>query len=74
MILRAKTKLLFQGKTLTGLQKNNSDLNIKEIDNKKIILSSFPRRLVFELTNACNLNCIMCGRNAAKFNIFFFFL
>lgn len=67
MILRAKTKLLFQGKTLTGLQKNNSDLNIKEIDNKKIILSSFPRRLVFELTNACNLNCIMCGRNAAKF-------
>ena len=26
-----------------------------------------PRRLVFELTNLCNLNCVMCGRNAADF-------
>lgn len=67
MIVRAKTKLLFQGKELTDLQKQNSDLNICEIDKGTTILRSLPRRLVFELTNACNLNCVMCGRNAADF-------
>lgn len=67
MILRAKTKLLFQGKPLTQLQKENSDLNLREIDEGRTILKSLPRRLVFELTNACNLNCVMCGRNAADF-------
>ena len=30
-------------------------------------MRSLPRRLVLELTNACNLNCMMCGRNAAQF-------
>ena len=67
MVVRAKTKLLFQGKELTEQQKLNSDLNIQEIDNGSTILESLPRRLVFELTNACNLNCVMCGRNAADF-------
>lgn len=67
MILRAKTKTLFQGKELTQKQKMNSDLNIQEIDEKKEVLASLPRRLVFELTNLCNLNCIMCGRNASDF-------
>ena len=50
MVIRAKTKMLFEGKPLTEKQKKN-------------------RRLVFELTNACNLNCIMCGRNAADFKL-----
>ncbi|MCI1965458.1 MAG: radical SAM protein [Oscillospiraceae bacterium] len=67
MILRAKTKTLFEGKTLTEKQKQNSDLNLSEIDRKCTVLKSLPRRLVLELTNACNLNCVMCGRNAAKF-------
>jgi radical SAM protein with 4Fe4S-binding SPASM domain len=67
MILRAKTKLLFQGKELTEQQQKNTDLNLKEIENGATVLSSLPRRLVFELTNACNLNCVMCGRNAADF-------
>lgn len=67
MVVRAKTKLLFQGKELTEQQQLNSDLNIQEIDNGSTILKSLPRRLVFELTNACNLNCVMCGRNAADF-------
>lgn len=66
-ILRAKTKLLFQGKELTERQKENSELNIRELESAKEIITSLPRRLVFELTNACNLNCIMCGRNAADF-------
>ena len=40
---------------------------MEELEAGKTILESYPRRLVFELTNACNLNCIMCGRNAADF-------
>ena len=35
MLIRAKTKTLFQGKPLTELQQKNSDLNIKEIDEEK---------------------------------------
>ncbi len=67
MILRAKTKNLFSGKELTALQQKNSNKNIEELEQGRTILESYPRRLVFELTNACNLNCIMCGRNAADF-------
>ena len=67
MSIRAKTKNLFSGKELTAKQKANSALNMKEIDEGATVLKSYPRRLVFELTNACNLNCVMCGRNAADF-------
>jgi len=67
MILRAKTKTLFSGKKLTDKQQQNTNLNIQELEAGKTILDSYPRRLVFELTNACNLNCVMCGRNAADF-------
>lgn len=67
MILRAKTKTLFTGKELSEIQSKNSALNLMEIENHVQILKSYPRRLVLELTNACNLNCIMCGRNAADF-------
>jgi len=66
-ILRAKTKTLFAGRPLTVAQASNSDLNVQEMENSATLLKSLPRRFVFELTNACNLNCIMCGRNAAKF-------
>ncbi len=69
MIIRAKRKELFQGKPLTEEQQKNTDLNLKEIDEGKTVLESYPRRLVFELTNACNLNCVMCGRNAADFKM-----
>ena len=68
MILRAKTKTLFNGKQLSEKQKANTELNIEEMEAGKMVLQSYPRRLVFELTNACNLNCIMCGRNAVDFN------
>ncbi len=67
MILRAKTKTLFSGKELTSAQQKNTDLNIQELEAGKTVLESYPRRLVFELTNACNLNCVMCGRNSADF-------
>jgi len=67
MIIRAKTKYLFQGRPLTPLQTQNSELNLKELQEGDTVLKSLPRRLVLELTNACNLNCTMCGRNAARF-------
>ena len=66
-ILRAKTIDLKQTNSLTELQQKNSNLNESESYNQTIILEAKPRRLVFELTNACNLNCIMCGRNSAEF-------
>lgn len=72
MVLRAKTKLLFQGKPLTEQQRTNSERNLSEIDAHQTILQSLPRRLVFELTNACNLNCKMCGRNATDFKLTMF--
>ena len=67
MVIRAKTKYLFQGRDLTPRQRENSQLNLHEIQDGAAVLHSFPRRLVLELTNACNLNCTMCGRNAAQF-------
>lgn len=67
MIVRAKTKMLFSGKPLTERQQRNTTLNLQEIDAGVTILQSYPRRLVLELTNACNMNCVMCGRNAAQF-------
>lgn len=69
MVYRAKRKTLFSGKTLTEKQRINSELNIRETDEKAAVLKSYPRRLVLELTNACNLNCVMCGRNAADFKL-----
>lgn len=72
MIVRAKRKTLFSGRELTEQQKKNSEKNISEIEEGKAELESYPRRLVLELTNACNLNCVMCGRNAAEFKPIFF--
>jgi len=66
-ILRAKTIDLRQTRELTDSRKENAILNEAEATKQKTTLESFPRRFVFELTNACNLNCIMCGRNAATF-------
>lgn len=67
MIIRAKTKDLFQGRSLNICQQKNSKLNMEELQMGQTVLHSLPRRLVLELTNACNLNCMMCGRNATEF-------
>lgn len=67
MITRAHTKTLFPGNKLTKAQKTNSGLNLKEIEKELTVLHSFPRRIILELTNSCNMNCIMCGRNYASF-------
>lgn len=67
MIIRAKTKELLQTRELTQKQKDNTKLNKEEMDNQSTVLKSYPQRLVLELTNACNLRCIMCGRDEAEF-------
>ncbi len=69
IILRAKRKDLLQTRKLDEAQEQNSALNISEMEEGKTILESYPRRIVLELTNACNLRCIMCGRSATEFTI-----
>ena len=69
MLLRAKTTGLLQVRELTDKQKNNTKLNQTEMIECKTILKSKPQRLVLELTNACNLRCIMCGRDEANFSL-----
>lgn len=66
-ILHAKTLELRQTGELTPARQANSNLNRQEATAQKIVLQSMPRRLVLELTNRCNLNCVMCGRNSANF-------
>lgn len=66
-ILRAKTLDLRQTGELTPKRRQNSSLNQEEALAQKTVLRSAPRRLVLEMTNRCNLNCVMCGRNAADF-------
>lgn len=66
MIERAKHKDLFVS-SLTEKQKRNSDVNRTETANGALSLDSKPRRLVLELSNTCNINCIMCGRTGQQF-------
>ena len=67
MAIRAKTDSLIQLRPLTKQRAANSALNQEEMFAGLDVLASMPQRFVFELTNACNLNCVMCGRNAADF-------
>lgn len=71
-VIRAKTTNLIATRPLNMKRQANSELNIQEMKNGTVLLKSRPRRLVFELTSSCNLNCIMCGRNAAEFKPSFF--
>ncbi len=64
-----KTQELFKT-SLSEKQKKNTELNLQECDQGKTTLESYPRRVVFELTNRCNFRCIMCGRVARKFQTF----
>ena len=72
MILRAKTDKLLQTKQLTALRQKNTEQNKYEMKNGEAVLESKPQRFVFEMTNACNLNCVMCGRNAKHFSPTYF--
>lgn len=52
---------------LTPEQMSNSEMNLREFREGRTELDSSPRRIVFELTNRCNFQCIMCGREAVNF-------
>jgi radical SAM protein with 4Fe4S-binding SPASM domain len=66
-MIRAKTFDLKLTRPLEPLQVFNSLLNEEESRQGALRLESLPRRVIFELTNACNMHCIMCGRNSGKF-------
>lgn len=66
-ILRAKTLDLKKTLPLTGMRTSNSDSNAQEALSGKVHLESYPRRIVLEMTSACNIRCKMCGRNATDF-------
>ena len=66
-ILRAKTKELFKS-ALDETQQKNSLLNTQEMESGAVKLNSYPRRIVLEMTSACNIKCIFCGRDEAEFN------
>lgn len=40
--------------------KDNLDLNVQEIQDKKIVLQSYPQRMIVTLSTKCNSRCIMC--------------
>ncbi|MDO8426728.1 MAG: radical SAM protein [Deltaproteobacteria bacterium] len=61
-----KTERLFKT-PLSDKQARNSELNHIECNEGRTLLESCPRRIVFELTNKCNFQCIMCGREAVSF-------
>ncbi|MDB4264673.1 radical SAM protein [bacterium] len=71
-ISRAKTTNLFSYGDLTEEQRQNIAVNTKEMKHGKTVLTSVPQRLVLELTNSCNLSCIMCGRTTKNFQATFF--
>lgn len=49
------------------LNKKNKELNEKEKKEGLLILKSKPQRVVFEITNRCNLKCKMCAQSSRKF-------
>ena len=67
MIVGVESETRLTGKPLVERQQLNSDYNMMEIESNIVVLKSIPRRFVLELTNDCNLNCLMCGSKAADF-------
>lgn len=65
--LRAKTLDLKATRPLTPEREENIKQNEAEALSSTVVTQSAPRRFVLEMTNACNLNCVMCGRNASDF-------
>ncbi|MEO5363158.1 MAG: radical SAM protein [Magnetococcus sp. DMHC-8] len=66
-VVRAKTMHLFSHQGLTDAQVANGQTNLEELQARRTVLTSYPRRVVLEMTNACNIDCIMCGRDQAEF-------
>lgn len=50
------------------LSKQNKVLNKKEKTEGLLVLKSKPQRIVFEVTNRCNLRCEMCAQSSREFD------
>jgi radical SAM protein with 4Fe4S-binding SPASM domain len=48
----------------------NAAINVMEAKNQSHVLRSFPTKILVEITQKCNINCIMCNRprNAGDIN------
>ena len=57
---RSPNTLFDGGRVLEPEQIANSKLNRDEYELRKSELKAYPRRLVLEITNSCNLICLMC--------------
>lgn len=66
-LIRAKTLDLKEIGQLSDIQKENSRINREEALAGAAYLESYPRRLVLEMTSACNISCKMCGRSTVDF-------
>lgn len=66
-IIRAKRSGIKAVAEFSDKQLHNIELNDKEAKEGKIQLESFPKRIVCEMTSACNIHCKMCGREATDF-------
>jgi len=49
------------------LKLENKKLNDEEKNAGLLVLKSKPQRIVFEVTNRCNLRCEMCAQSSRKF-------
>lgn len=68
-LIGTKSHDLFPYNDLTKQQSDNSLLNQTEWKRREEILTSYPRRIVLELTNDCNMHCKMCGRCHDTFQV-----
>ncbi|MBI3547470.1 MAG: radical SAM protein [Elusimicrobia bacterium] len=47
---------------LERLQRANTDLNFKEWEEKRVILSSTPQRVFVQINAVCNADCVFCSK------------
>lgn len=67
-LIRARTQDIKVSDSLSKLQKENIRVNNEEAMAGNTLLSSYPQRVICEMTSACNIHCKMCGREATNFN------
>ena len=71
-VIRARTMDIKQMSVFSVTKQTNFEKNEKEALQGSTVLESFPRRIVCEMTSACNIHCKMCGREATNFKATFF--
>ena len=71
-VIHAKTHDIKTLYDFSNEQMDNIKLNDKEAFGGITHLKSYPKRVVCEMTSACNIHCKMCGREATDFKGTFF--